>query len=164
MSSLDTEHGGTSEASDQQNGVVDINSSQISDPISKDVVDNRQDGIESLEAHVIDNQQDGTQGSDHEASLESAGADAIKDSTDSQNHARSDSIKKPATFKAVSVTRNFLAKAGTTAAPVPKMSVENGTLNLGSLQKRNTNTNLRGQYCWKLSTPGAASPSRRKVR
>lgn len=126
MSSLDIEHGGTSEVSDA--GVVDLNASQISDPISKDVLDEQQDGVESVEAHITDNQQDGAQGFDREAILEGPGADAVKDSTDIQHHSRSDSIKKPATFKAVSVTRNFLAKAGTTPTPALKTGTENGTL------------------------------------
>lgn len=42
---------------------------------------------------------------------------AIQDVSDGQHHARSNSVKKPITFKAVSVTKNFLAKAGTPTPP-----------------------------------------------
>ena len=52
----------------------------------------------------------------------------IKDGPDVQHHARSNSVKKPITFKAVSVTRNFLAQAGTPTTPTAKASNENGEL------------------------------------
>lgn len=43
-----------------------------------------------------------------------------------QHHARSNSVKKPTTFKAVSVTKNFLAKAGAPPTPSPKVNGEPG--------------------------------------
>lgn len=49
-----------------------------------------------------------------------------KDTPEGPHHVRSNSVKKPATFKAVSVTKNFLAKAGTTTAPAVKGPGENG--------------------------------------
>lgn len=51
-----------------------------------------------------------------------------KDGSDTQHHARSNSVKKPATFKAVSVTKNFLAKAGTPTTSAAKTNGENGIL------------------------------------
>ena len=39
-----------------------------------------------------------------------------KDGPDAPHHARSNSVKKPTLFKAVSVTKNFLAKAGVPSA------------------------------------------------
>ncbi|KAL8650741.1 MAG: hypothetical protein Q9226_005017 [Calogaya cf. arnoldii] len=59
---------------------------------------------------------DGSVGSDTDTSK----PQTSKDPSDIHHHARSNSVnvKKPATFKAVSVTKNFLAKAGTTAPAV----------------------------------------------
>ncbi|KAH0558977.1 hypothetical protein GP486_004410, partial [Trichoglossum hirsutum] len=45
-----------------------------------------------------------------------------KKSTGEKGHNRSQSVKKPASFKAVSVTKNFLAKATTGATPASKLS------------------------------------------
>ena len=53
----------------------------------------------------------------------------IKDEPDVQHNARSNSVKKPTTFKAVSVTKNFLAKAGTTNAPNIKVNGDSGIAN-----------------------------------
>lgn len=50
----------------------------------------------------------------------------FKDGQDAPHHARSNSVKKPTTFKAVSVTKNFLAKAGTPTAPAAKTNGETG--------------------------------------
>lgn len=49
-----------------------------------------------------------------------------KDVSDGSHHARSNSAKKPITFKAVSVTKNFLAKAGTTPTPTSKGNGDKG--------------------------------------
>lgn len=51
-----------------------------------------------------------------------------QDQLTNKHHVRSDSIKKPTTFKAVSVTKNFLAKAGTPTAAAPKTNGDNGRL------------------------------------
>lgn len=48
--------------------------------------------------------------------------DSAKDVSEAPHHARSNSVKKPTSFKAVSVTKNFLAKAGTTATPNAKVN------------------------------------------
>ena len=51
-----------------------------------------------------------------------------KDGADTPHHARSNSVKKPTTFKAVSVTKNFLAKAGAPNTPAAKTNGEIGEL------------------------------------
>ncbi|KAL8944331.1 MAG: hypothetical protein Q9216_000516 [Gyalolechia sp. 2 TL-2023] len=63
---------------------------------------------------------DGSVGSDTDTSRPLTSDPASKYLPEGPHHARSNSVKKPATFKAVSVTKNFLAKAGTTAAPAVK--------------------------------------------
>lgn len=69
---------------------------------------------------------DGSVGSDTETSKPLTSDTASKDLSDNPHHARSNSVKKPATFKAVSVTKNFLAKAGTTTAPAVKGPGDSG--------------------------------------
>ncbi|KAI4093998.1 MAG: hypothetical protein LQ344_002443 [Seirophora lacunosa] len=69
---------------------------------------------------------DGSVGSDTETSKTFASDQASKDPSEGPHHARSNSTaKKPSTFKAVSVTKNFLAKAGTTAPPAAKGTADN---------------------------------------
>ncbi|KAL9022810.1 MAG: hypothetical protein Q9185_000073 [Variospora sp. 1 TL-2023] len=69
---------------------------------------------------------DGSVGSDTETSKTFTSDQASKDPSEGSHHARSNSTaKKPSTFKAVSVTKNFLAKAGTTAAPAAKGTADN---------------------------------------
>ncbi|KAL8769948.1 MAG: hypothetical protein Q9209_004195 [Squamulea sp. 1 TL-2023] len=78
----------------------------------------------SAEQEVID----GSVGSDTDISKPLTSETASKDPSDIHHHARSNSVnvKKPATFKAVSVTKSFLAKAGTTVAPAVKGAADNG--------------------------------------
>ncbi|KAL9127345.1 MAG: hypothetical protein Q9217_003759 [Psora testacea] len=71
---------------------------------------------------------DGSVGSDTDTGGPLKADSLTKDGPDVQHHARSNSVKKPTTFKAVSVTKNFLAKAGTPAAPNPKVNGENATV------------------------------------
>lgn len=72
---------------------------------------------------------DGSVGSDTDTSKPFTSDAANKDPSEGPYHARSNSIaKKPSTFKAVSVTKNFLAKAGTTAAPAVKGASDSGML------------------------------------
>ncbi|KAI9836557.1 MAG: hypothetical protein M1819_001189 [Sarea resinae] len=60
---------------------------------------------------------DGSAGSDTDTSK----ADSAKDGlSDSRGHVRSNSVKRPTSFKAVSVTRSFLAKAAAGSAPATK--------------------------------------------
>jgi len=52
--------------------------------------------------------------------------DTAKDVSELPHHARSNSVKKPTSFKAVSVTKNFLAKAGTAVTPNTKVNGDKG--------------------------------------
>ena len=51
---------------------------------------------------------------------------ANRDEPNIHHHERSNSFKKPATFKAVSVTKSFLAKAGAPTIPGIKSSDDKG--------------------------------------
>ncbi|KAH0547690.1 hypothetical protein FGG08_000179 [Glutinoglossum americanum] len=53
--------------------------------------------------------------------------------TGEKGHSRSQSVKKQTSFKAVSVTKNFLAKATTGIAPASKLSGDKGTPTTGQL-------------------------------
>ena len=75
---------------------------------------------------------EGSAGSDTDTGGPLKSDTVIKDGPDFQHHARSNSVKKPTTFKAVSVTKNFLAKAGTPAAPNPKVNGDTGEKRLWS--------------------------------
>ena len=68
---------------------------------------------------------DGSVGSDTETGKFIASDASLKDSSEVKHHARSNSVKKPTTFKAVSVTKNFLAKAN--PAPAAKSNGDKGT-------------------------------------
>lgn len=57
---------------------------------------------------------------------DSSRPDGVDSSKDNYGHVRSNSIKKPATFKSVSVTKSFLAKAAT-SSPAPKGVDSRGT-------------------------------------
>lgn len=69
---------------------------------------------------------DGSVGSDTDIGVRPRSDSIAKDDSEHQHHARSNSVKKPALFKAVSVTKNFLAKAGTPAVPNTKINGESG--------------------------------------
>ncbi len=69
---------------------------------------------------------DGSAGSDTDTGGPLKSDIASKDGSDAPHHARSNSVKKPTTFKAVSVTKNFLAKAGTPTAAAAKTNGDNG--------------------------------------
>ena len=69
---------------------------------------------------------DGSAGSDTDTGGPLKQDTISKDESDVPHHARSNSVKKPTTFKAVSVTKNFLAKAGTPTAPTAKTNGDNG--------------------------------------
>ena len=70
---------------------------------------------------------DGSIGSDTETAKSLIIDDASRDTHESSHHVRSNSIKKPTSFKAVSVTKNFLAKAGTASTPNVKVNGDKGT-------------------------------------
>ena len=73
---------------------------------------------------------DGSVGSDTDTSK----ADPTgKDNAEGKHHTRSNSVKKPTMFKAVSVTKNFLAKAATGSTPTSKAGGEKGTWTVSAL-------------------------------
>ena len=69
---------------------------------------------------------DGSVGSDTETAKSLIADDAGRDTPETSHHVRSNSIKKPTSFKAVSVTKNFLAKAGTASTPNVKVNGDKG--------------------------------------
>ena len=69
---------------------------------------------------------DGSAGSDTDTGGPLKSDTVGKEESHVPHHARSNSVKKPTTFKAVSVTKNFLAKAGTPTAPSAKTNADNG--------------------------------------
>lgn len=75
-------------------------------------------------------------GSDTDTGKVSNSDPTTQDVSDGKYHARSNSIKKPISFKAVSVTKSFLAKAGT---PVP-VNKSNGEKGISVLEVRRVNT------------------------
>ena len=78
---------------------------------------------------------DSSVGSDTDTSKAEA-ADLIgKDNADGKHHVRSGSVKKPTTFKAVSVTKNFLAKAGTGSTIASKAGGDKGSWAISALQQ-----------------------------
>ena len=80
---------------------------------------------ESAEASAEHIGVDGSVGSDTETGKTTVLDASAKDISETKHHARSNSVKKPTTFKAVSVTKNFLAKANPT--PVAKGNGDKGS-------------------------------------
>lgn len=70
---------------------------------------------------------DDSAGPDIESAKPFTSDDIGKDLPEAPHHARSNSVKKPTAFKAVSVTKNFLAKAGTTSTPNAKVNGDKGS-------------------------------------
>ncbi|KAI4206726.1 MAG: hypothetical protein LQ346_000915 [Caloplaca aetnensis] len=101
---------------------------------------------------------DGSVGSDTETSRTFISDAAGKDPTEgTPHHARSNSIaKKPSTFKAVSVTKNFLAKAGTPAAPAVKGNADDAAA-AGSTLLNNASSVLRPRLVAKSASGQQAS-------
>ena len=69
---------------------------------------------------------EGSIGSDTDTSKIDSADGGGKYLAESQDHIRPYSLKKSTTFKPVSVTKNFLAKAGAGSAPLSKASSEKG--------------------------------------
>ena len=69
---------------------------------------------------------EGDAGSDTEIAKGLTTDTTNQDVSEDKHHARSNSVKRPITFKAVSVTKNFLAKAGT-PTPTNKSNGDKGT-------------------------------------
>ena len=70
---------------------------------------------------------EGSAGSDTDTGGPLLSENTPKDGSGAQYHARSDSVKKPITFKAVSVTKNFLAQTGAPTTPTVKTNGETST-------------------------------------
>lgn len=81
---------------------------------------------EPAEVPAEQNGVDTDAGSDTDAGKTSTSETGNKDVSEGPHHARSNSVKKPITFKAVSVTKNFLAKAGTVPTPTNKGNGDKG--------------------------------------
>lgn len=89
--------------------------------------------IEPPESEATDNDSargtgiEGSIGSDTEFSKVDIADATGKELGDGQEQTRPNAVKKSATFKPVSVTKNFLAKAGTATTPAAKASTDKGT-------------------------------------
>ena len=75
---------------------------------------------ETAEASAEQTEVDGDAGSEIDSNITPTAEIVNKDAPEGPHHARSNSVKKPITFKAVSVTKNFLAKAGSVTTPASK--------------------------------------------
>lgn len=75
---------------------------------------------ETAEASAEQTEVDGDAGSEIDTSIAPTPETVNKDVPEGPHHARSNSVKKPITFKAVSVTKSFLAKAGSVTTPANK--------------------------------------------
>ena len=71
---------------------------------------------------------DGSGGSDTDTSRIDISDAVSKDLEDGQEQIRPNALKKSATFKPVSVTKSFLAKAGTVTNPTTKLGGDKGML------------------------------------
>lgn len=89
--------------------------------------------VEPHDSEVTDNDSargtgvEGSVGSDTEFSKVDVADATGKEIGDGQEQTRPNAVKKSTTFKPVSVTKNFLAKAGTATAPTTKASTDKGT-------------------------------------
>ena len=75
---------------------------------------------ETAEASAEQTEVDGDAGSEIDRSIAQTPDTVNKDVPEGPHHARTNSVKKPITFKAVSVTKSFLAKAGSVTTPANK--------------------------------------------
>ena len=71
---------------------------------------------------------DGSIGSDTDTSKVDAAENPRKGLLEGQEQIRPYTAKKSATFKPVSITKNFLAKAGTASTPPPQLGSDKGIL------------------------------------
>lgn len=103
---------------------------------------------------------DGSAGSDTETTRTLVSDTPDKDAPDDKHHARSNSVKKPTTFKAVSVTKNFLAKAGTTSTPAAKVNGDKGIPSIDSCEEPQANLSSCIYSCsLRKQPPSCPSPS-----
>ena len=109
---------------------------------------------------------DGSVGSDTDSGGPLKQDEAVKDGSDIPHHARSNSVKKPTTFKAVSVTKNFLAKAGTPTAPAAKTNGDNGSTHANRRleYKRLTTCSAKYSHRWNHHTASTSTSAGRQDR
>lgn len=86
-------------------------------------------------------------GSDTDNSKVDATDTGSKDFGDGRDVIRPNALKKSATFKPVSVTKNFLAKAATTLSPVLKGSGDKGMFHLLNGEHFELEINLCSEWC-----------------
>lgn len=72
---------------------------------------------------------EGSIGSDTEAGKADPADGTVKDLAEIHEQSRPNALKKSATFKPVSVTKNFLAKTGTPTTPAIKAGNDKGNFN-----------------------------------
>ncbi len=105
---------------------------------------------------------DGSVGSDTETGKTTASDTSVKDVSEIKHHVRSNSVKKPTTFKAVSVTKNFLAKAN--PAPAAKGNGDKGGTGKYTLFKPLTDvcSCITNGSLWNHRTAGPSTSACRK--
>ena len=101
---------------------------------------------------------DGSAGSDTDTGGLLKPVTASKDNPEVPHHARSNSVKKPTSFKPLSVTKNFLAKAGTPTAAAAKTNGDSGKArapDLVSSRNRLTMSSCDSSIGWRHCATGS---------
>lgn len=107
----------------------------------------------------------------NQSDTEGSKGDAQEQKLDDRNHARTNSVKKPATFSKVSVTKNFMAKSATptpTATKLGDKSSPAGTPPIASSAAKprliaKSGTSLGNVQKAKLGADGGSGPDASKV-
>jgi hypothetical protein len=125
---IDSSHAG---AKNMQGDDASVNEAETSPPFQLPTVNGKLDNAEGQEFEAREGSirsvgVDGSVGSDTEINRTDNPDGNGKDLEDGLEHTRPNAIKKAASFKPVSVTKNFLAKAGTATTPVLKAGTEKG--------------------------------------
>ena len=103
-------------------------------------------------------------GSDTDATKALISEIGNKDVSEGPHHARSNSVKKPITFKAVSVTKNFLAKAGTVPTQANKGNGDKCRFTNRSWTRcTNSGSCVYGRHLWKRCSSCASASTGRKI-
>ena len=119
---------------------------------------------ETAEASAEQTEVDGDAGSDIDRSKAPTPDTVNKDVPEGPHHARSNSVKKPIIFKAVSVTKSFLAKAGSVTTPANKGNGDKSGLSgmaFGEL-KADSNSPVHCGKFWKYSISSTSTSTRRQ--
>ena len=117
------QHMSTYPCSPRQDIIINSTTLDQTDGTESEALSGREDILEQPSQAEISG------GSDTDTSRQDTTRAADKDAHDSSRHVRSNSLKKPASFKAVSVTKNFLAKAVAGSVPPLKLGGEKGRFN-----------------------------------